>query len=48
MPRLMAIGGNIDRRLGKGAVLDLQGREVSLSHVLQQGPVVLVWLRHYG
>jgi len=38
----------VSRRLGEGSVLDLEGREVSLRAVYQQGPVVLVWLRHYG
>jgi hypothetical protein len=37
-----------DRRLAEGVVLDLDGREVPLRAVFQQGPVVLVWLRHYG
>lgn len=37
-----------DRRLAGGVVLDLEGREVALRAVFQQGPVVLVWLRHYG
>jgi hypothetical protein len=37
-----------DRRLAGGVVLDLEGREVPLSSVFEQGPVVLVWLRHYG
>ena len=37
-----------DRRLAGGVVLDLEGREVPLRQVFQQGPVVLVWLRHYG
>ena len=37
-----------DRTLAGGVVLDLDGREVPLRAVFQQGPVVLVWLRHYG
>jgi hypothetical protein len=37
-----------DRRLADGVVLDLEGRDVPLRAVFQQGPVVLVWLRHYG
>jgi hypothetical protein len=36
------------RRLGEGTMLDLEGRVVPLRAVYQQGPVVLVWLRHYG
>jgi len=41
-------GHMVSRRLGEGAVLDLESREVPLRAVYQQGPVVLVWLRHYG
>jgi hypothetical protein len=37
-----------DRRLAGGVVLDLEGREVPLRRVFQQGPVVVVWLRHCG
>ena len=37
-----------DRRLADGVVLDLDGHEVPLREVFQQGPVVLVWLGHYG
>jgi len=45
----MSSTGNVaGRRLGEGAVLDLEGREVLLRAVYQQGPVVLVWLRHFG
>jgi len=38
----------IGRRLSQVAVLDLDGREVPLNTLYQQGPAVLVWLRHYG
>jgi hypothetical protein len=37
-----------DRRLADGVVLDLEGRDVQLRAVFERGPVVLVWLRHYG
>jgi len=37
-----------DTRLADGVVLDLEGHEVPLRAVFQHGPVVLVWLRHYG
>jgi hypothetical protein len=37
-----------DRRLADGVVLDLAGRDVPLRAVFERGPVVLVWLRHYG
>ncbi len=37
-----------DRRLADASVLDLEGHEVPLRAVYQRGPVVLVWLRHYG
>ena len=37
-----------DRRLADGVVLDLEGRDVPLRTVFERGPVVLVWLRHYG
>ena len=37
-----------DSRLAEGVVLDLEGHEVPLRAVFQPGPVVLVWLRHYG
>jgi hypothetical protein len=41
-------GDPADRRLLEGVVLDLDGHDVPLRAVFQQGPVVLVWLRHYG
>ena len=41
-------GDSSGPRLGEGAVLDLQGREAPLRAIYEQGPVVLVWLRHYG
>ncbi len=37
-----------DPRLAGAAVLDLDGHEVPLRTVYERGPVVLVWLRHYG
>jgi hypothetical protein len=37
-----------DRKLAEGVVLDLDGHEVPLRAVFRHGPVVLVWLRHYG
>jgi hypothetical protein len=37
-----------DPGLAEAAVLDLDGHEVPLRALYQQGPVVLVWLRHYG
>ncbi len=45
---MLISGGAFGPRLGEGAVLDLQGREVRLRSIYEQGPVVLVWLRHYG
>jgi hypothetical protein len=36
------------RRLDEVVVLDLDGHEVPLPSVYGKGPVVLVWLRHYG
>jgi hypothetical protein len=42
------IGGTAGQRLGEGVVLDLEGNEIPLRAIYQQGPVVLVWLRHYG
>ena len=42
----MLIAG--DSRLAAGIVLNLEGDEVPLCTVFQHGPVVLVWLRHYG
>jgi hypothetical protein len=41
-------GDPVGRTLGDSVVLDLEGREVPLRTVYQLGPVVLVWLRHYG
>lgn len=41
-------GNSAGPRLGEGTVLDLQGHEVPLRAIYEQGPVVLVWLRHYG
>ncbi len=41
-------GDMVGRRLSEGAVLDLDGHEVPLRTVYERGPVVLVWLRHYG
>jgi hypothetical protein len=41
-------GDSVGRRLGEVAVLDPQGSEVPLRAIYEQGPVVLVWLRHYG
>jgi len=41
-------GDMMGRRLSEGAVLDLDGRELPLYTLYQRGPVVLVWLRHYG
>jgi hypothetical protein len=37
-----------DPRLADAMVLDLEGRAVPLRTIYQPGPVVLVWLRHYG
>jgi hypothetical protein len=37
-----------DPGLAQAAVLDLDGHEVPLRALYQRGPVVLVWLRHYG
>jgi hypothetical protein len=37
-----------DPRLAEAVVLDLDGHEVPLRALYQRGPVVLVWLRHYG
>ena len=37
-----------DRRLAESVVFDLDGHEVPLRAIFDQGPVVLVWLRHYG
>jgi hypothetical protein len=37
-----------DPRLAEVAVIDLEGHEVPLRTVYQRGPVVFVWLRHYG
>jgi hypothetical protein len=37
-----------DPRLAEAVVLDLDGHEVPLRSLYQRGPVVLVWLRHYG
>jgi hypothetical protein len=37
-----------DSGLAEAAVLDLEGHEVPLRTVSERGPVVLVWLRHYG
>ena len=39
---------NAGSSLSEGMVLDLEGHEVPLQTVYQGGPVVLVWLRHYG
>jgi hypothetical protein len=45
----MSLTGDMaGRRLGEAAVLDLDGREVPLRTVYERGPVVLVWLRHFG
>jgi len=49
VPSPMSLTGDVaGRRLGESVVLDLEGREVPLRAVYQQGPVVLAWLRHYG
>ena len=37
-----------DPRLAEATVLDLEGHDVPLRAVFERGPVVLVWLRHYG
>ena len=37
-----------DPRLADGVVLNLEGHEVPLRVVFEDGPMVLVWLRHYG
>jgi len=37
-----------DPSLAEATVLDLEGRDVPLRALYSQGPVVLVWLRHYG
>jgi len=42
------IGDSASQRLGETVVLDLEGHEVPLRAIYQQGPAVLVWLRHYG
>ncbi len=42
------IGDSSGPRLGEGAILDLQHNSVPLRAIYEQGPVVLVWLRHYG
>jgi hypothetical protein len=42
------MGDTAGQRLGEAVVLDLEGHEVPLRATYQQGPVVLVWLRHYG
>jgi hypothetical protein len=48
MPTPPLIGDNAGPRLGEGVVLDLEGHEVPVRAIYQRGPVVLVWLRHYG
>jgi hypothetical protein len=45
---MQAAGDTTGQPSGDAAVLDLEGREVSLGAVCQRGPVLLVWLRHYG
>jgi hypothetical protein len=45
---MRTVADGAGRRLGDVAVLDLQGHEVPLRAIYEQGPVVLVWLRHYG
>ena len=46
---MMSLTGDVTgRRLGEGAVLDLEGHQVPLHRLYERGPVVLVWLRHYG
>jgi len=45
---MRTVADGAGRRLGDVAVLDLQGHEVRLRAIYEQGPVVLVWLRHYG
>ncbi len=37
-----------DPSLAEALVLDLDGHEVPFHSLYQRGPVVLVWLRHYG
>ena len=37
-----------DLRLAEAIVVDLEGHDVPLRALYKQGPVVLVWLRHYG
>jgi hypothetical protein len=41
-------GDMVGRTLGDSVVLDLDGHDVQLRAIYEQGPVVLVWLRHYG
>jgi len=48
MPTPLLMGEVAGQRIGEAVALDLEGREVSLRAIYQQGPVVLVWLRHYG
>jgi len=45
MPKIEAMA---DRSLSEATVLDLDGHEVPLRSLYQRGPVVLVWLRHFG
>jgi len=42
------MGDTAGQRLGESVVLDLEGHEVPLRAIYEQGPLVLVWLRHYG
>ena len=39
---------NADPGLAEAVVLDLDGNEVPLRALYERGPVVMVWLRHYG
>ena len=43
-----AHSGTIAGRLEDASVLDLEGHEVALRTLYENGPVAIVWLRHYG
>ena len=43
-----AHSGAIAGRLEDASVLDLEGHEVALRTLYENGPVAIVWLRHYG
>lgn len=44
----MAGAGGSGAELGASTLLDTEGRSTSLADLWREGPVVMVFLRHFG